>query len=376
PILDTHIHLFTQSHLPILAWMADTNLLYRAHTPSEYASCVPSSLAPSHRGFIFVETDCRYTDPDVPATASSSDLNEAWKYVLNEYEFVYNISKTPCSEEIPVRGIVPWAPVHLGPEMLEKYLQKLNSIGGVIVDPVTGKIDKMKSVLKGFRYLLQDKPSGAMLKEKFIAGLKWVASKGLIFEIGIDIRSGGIWQMEEFVALLEKLGDNAPTLVISMSFPLARLSPPNGSLLHPDHLCKPDFHIPPLKLSKHPTYQAFSTLLPKIASHPTTVIKLSGAFSELPPLSTLQGTTPSNPLLQSLQTSPSEILDRIYPWASIVFKLFTPRRLIWGSDWPICNIGYFENHQDASKEVPMPGGGAWSAWVGLMEMLLEKLVED
>ena len=116
---------------------------------------------------------------------------------------------------MPVRGIVPWAPVHLGPVMLDKYLELLNAIGGVVLEPVTGMVNRQKSMLKGFRYLIQDKPRGTMLKEEFIKGLRWIGKKGLIFEVGVDTRSTGLWQLEECVALLQKLGDEAPTLVIS-----------------------------------------------------------------------------------------------------------------------------------------------------------------
>ena len=137
---------------------------------------------------------------------------------MEEYSYVYHISQfdeAPISGRIPVRGIVPWAPVHLGPAMLDRYLELLNVIGGVTLEAHTGRVKQRKSMLKGFRQLLQDKLRGVMLTDEFVEGLRWIGKKGLIFEVGVDTRSTGLWQLEELVELLEKLGDEAPTFVIS-----------------------------------------------------------------------------------------------------------------------------------------------------------------
>ena len=54
-------------------------------------------------------------------------------------------------------------------------------------------------------------------------------------------------------------------------------------------------------------------------------MKLSGAFSELSP-----GRVP--------QTSASDIVDRMAPWLDHVFRSFGPARVMFGSDWPVCNV--------------------------------------
>ena len=216
PILDTHIHLFNQARYSHLSWLTQEHPLYANHFVAEYASCIPSELKPAHRGFIFVETDCRYSDPPCN-NPSPAHLAKAWAYVLQEFSVVYEYSQAGCTDGmIPVRGIVPWAPVHLGPRMLDRYLEKLCAIGGVNLDGNTGKVDQRKSILKGFRQLLQDKSKGYMLHEDFIAGVKWIGDKGLAFEIGVDTRGTGLWQLEELVTFLDRLGENAPTLIISM----------------------------------------------------------------------------------------------------------------------------------------------------------------
>lgn len=77
-------------------------------------------------------------------------------------------------------------------------------------------------------------------------------------------------------------------------------------------------------------------------------MKLSGAFSELFPL-----TSDSEPDI-------SEITNRLQPWTDVVFDAFGAERIMFGSDWPVCNIG---------------GGGnsvSWNRWIRVVESILEK----
>lgn len=60
-------------------------------------------------------------------------------------------------------------------------------------------------MLKGFRYLVQDKPQGAILKKEFVEAMEWTWKKGLVVEIGVDVRSGGIWQLQEAVEAIESI---------------------------------------------------------------------------------------------------------------------------------------------------------------------------
>lgn len=75
-------------------------------------------------------------------------------------------------------------------------------------------------------------------------------------------------------------------------------------------------------------------------------MKLSGAFSELPPLD-------PEPDIPSL-------VDRLTPWTDVVFDTFGPERVMFASDWPVCNIG---------------GGGndvSWRRWHAVVEQLLDR----
>lgn len=77
-------------------------------------------------------------------------------------------------------------------------------------------------------------------------------------------------------------------------------------------------------------------------------MKLSGAFSELQPL--------------EAESEPDfgEIVERVQPWTDVVFDVFGAERVMFGSDWPVCNVG---------------GGGndvAWGRWRRVVEEVLER----
>ena len=77
-------------------------------------------------------------------------------------------------------------------------------------------------------------------------------------------------------------------------------------------------------------------------------MKLSGAFSELPSLSP----TPEPDI--------SSLVAKIQPWTDVVFDVFGSERVMFGSDWPVCNVG---------------GGGndvAWRRWRRVVEGVLER----
>lgn len=87
---------------------------------------------------------------------------------------------------------------------------------------------KKGKLIVGYRYLLQDKPLKQYLDEKFLDGLRWVREQGMVFDLGVDVRSGGIEQLEHAVQIVEEVdggetGNKQPGLkiVISMCFPIS-----------------------------------------------------------------------------------------------------------------------------------------------------------
>lgn len=219
PIIDSHIHLFPESHLPTLAWYSPDSPLGSQHSVDEYRLATastptsPDSFKSTYlRGFIFLETD---------RISSISEQN--WNHALDEVSLLTRIA---LGEPIPGEGhrhedrllclgIIPWAPVPGGPDVLKRYMD--------LVKERTRTPDVWRKV-RGVRYLVQDKPAGTQLQQEFIDGLKWLGKEGFTFDLGVDARQGGLWQLREAVEMMEKVyegvekEDEKVTFVISMYF--------------------------------------------------------------------------------------------------------------------------------------------------------------
>ncbi|GIJ91513.1 hypothetical protein Asppvi_010480 [Aspergillus pseudoviridinutans] len=334
PIVDSHIHLFPESHLPTLAWHGPNNPLGSQHSVDEYRAAtaiVPTSPDAAQytylRGFIFLETD---------RISSVEESGAGWSHALDEVSLLTRIALgNPIAGEGHrdvdrhlCLGIVPWAPVPGGPAALEKYLSFVKE---------RTQTEEVWRKVRGVRYLVQDKPSGVMLSQGFIDGLKYLGSRGLTFDLGVDARQGGLWQLREAVEMMKRIYDGvdggaALTLVIN-------------------HLCKPNLRLPystSEPITSHPEFLEWKSLVRAMAQYPTTYMKLSGGFSELPPLAS----TP-DPDIASL-------VDRLQPWTDVILEVFGPERVMFGSDWPVCNID---------------GGGntvSWSRWKSVVENILER----
>lgn len=91
-------------------------------------------------------------------------------------------------------GIVPWAPLPSGEKVMERYVERVKEEAG-----------EAWSKVRGFRYLVQDKPKGTMLGEGFVEGLRFLGRRGLVFDLGVDLRQGGKWQLEEAVEMVGRV---------------------------------------------------------------------------------------------------------------------------------------------------------------------------
>lgn len=211
PILDSHIHLFPQSELETLAWCSPSNPLAKQHSLEEYEAA--TGAPPSFEGFIFLETDRKH-DLQLGAEDGSG-----WEMPLVEVEWLKRIALgTPREGEGHTEdhkklclAIIPWAPLPSGADILERYVKEVEK-----------HAEESFSKIRGFRYLLQDKPKGTMLQNDFIEGLKWLGKKGYVFDVGVDAHRGGRWQLEEAVEMIEKAHEGVPeeekvTFIISES---------------------------------------------------------------------------------------------------------------------------------------------------------------
>jgi L-rhamnono-1,4-lactonase len=200
-----------------------------------------------------------------------------------------------------------------GAEVLERYVGE----GEKHAEGSFGKI-------RGFRYLVQDKPKGTMLQDGFIEGLRWLGRKGYSFDIGVDQHGAGKWQLEEAVEMIEKAHtgveeDKKVTFIISEFF---RMSRPPKTYNLVDHLCKPDLSI---YNQTDPKFVAWRTAMFRLSKCSKTFMKLSGCFSEMP---------------AALKTaSVDEIFLALQPYLVVILATFGPFRIMFGSDWPVCSIG-------------------------------------
>lgn len=222
PIVDSHIHLFPASHLPTLAWDSPSNPLHAQYSVDKYrhaTSSVPTRASPNDlqylRGFIFLEADriSSVADDQSPDTPG-------WSHALDEVAFLARIAlgepiqgegHSPLDCHLCL-GIVPWAPVPGGPDVLRAYMAKVKE---------RARTEDVWRKVRGVRYLIQDKPAGVMLEPGFVEGLRWLGRERLGFDLGVDARQGGLGQLREAVEMMGRVyngiedGKDAVTIVIS-----------------------------------------------------------------------------------------------------------------------------------------------------------------
>lgn len=199
-ILDSHIHLYPRSALPTLNWCSPGHPLHKRHELHDYlASANPDPKTEAEaeakaqldyevQGVVVVEADRKFH--------LDEQSEPAWEHPLREAEWLTAVARDQ-QHGSKILAIVPWIPLELGPAGMQRYVSALRSR----ITP-----DRWQLV-KGFRYLLQDKPRGTMLSGAVIDGVKWLGEKRWAFDLGIDFRSGGAWQLKEAVKMIEVAGD-------------------------------------------------------------------------------------------------------------------------------------------------------------------------
>ena len=264
-------------------------------------------------GVVYVETDVRYSTPTGEVAAWA-------KGPLDEIKFLRSIieGENGARDGKLLIGLVPWAPMDQPLSTFQEYLRLAEETAG----------ESTWARIKGFRYLLQfrvdqEQFRNLVLGDRFITNLIELGRKGFAFDIGVDQRSGGLWQLEivaQAMHMVQKqVSDNEQPIFII------------------NHLCKPDFS------EQGAQFERWCNAIETMSSVPRTYMKLSGAFSELPP-----GLTKS-----------SDIATHMKPWVAHVLKCFGPRRIMFGSDWPVCNVkGPLKEH-------------SWIAWKAVVDLLLD-----
>lgn len=315
-LIDSHIHLYTRSHLSTLRWASSLpsgHVLKQQNSVTEYRNAIFPS-AENLRGFIFVESD-----------RISSLSEDGWNHALDEVGFLVSIAKGKPRDEKNegfraadrglVLGIVPWAPLPAGSDVMERYMSLVKE---------RCEDEEVWTKISGVRYLVQDKPSGVMLQPAFIESLKWLGKRGLTFDLGVDARSAGIWQLREACEMLRLVYNSDDTIAGGRELN-CKLKPK----VVINHLCKPNLQLSPDEIAEgHTEYMRWKKCIEEMASSGGTFMKLSGGFSELPPSQNWEDPGSLESVVKMLQ-----------PWIDVVFDAFGPSRIMFGSDWPVCNVG-------------------------------------
>lgn len=322
PIIDSHIHLYAGSHIQDLAWapsLANSHVLKQQNSVEQYRAA--SSSQPRLRGFVFVETDRK-----------SSLEEDGWQYAVEEIEFVRRIKSGTLlageghasADKTFILGAVVWAPLGAPIDRLQRYLENI----GAAED-----LQRKNGLIRGFRYLLQDKPPGTCLKEEFIDGLLLLENMGArAFDVGVDFRQGGSWQLVEAEEMLRMFGARS-----------------NGKMKFViNHLCKPHLQVQTDAQTQAANFEGWRECIEQLARFPSTYMKLSGLFSEFEPQATDE------------PAAISDLLESSRPYRETIFKQFGRGRIMFGSDWPVCNVGG-------------PGSErSWTHWVNFVRAVLDE----
>jgi L-rhamnono-1,4-lactonase len=95
----------------------------------------------------------------------------------------------------------------------------------------------------------------------------------------------------------------------------------------------------------------WKTAMSRFAVYDNVYMKLSGSFSEMQSQNSKDGAKPR---------TVAELVEFLRPWVKHVFECFGPKRVMFGSDWPVCTVGG-------------PGDDSWRHWRAVVEALLEDL---
>lgn len=206
PIIDSHIHLWPESasNPEGHGWMSEGDLLAKQHILSDYYRAAHQdgfdATAPEVKGVVYVETD-RHLE-----TSRDQPLGVWARQPVEEIRFLRSIVEGQYGQRDSrtLLGIVAWAPMDQGAKVFEDWLQLAEQTAGA----------ETWSRIKGFRFLLQgitdrQKFESLVFSDEFITILRSFRSAGrsYSFDVGVDAHSGGVWQLEALVKVIERVNE-------------------------------------------------------------------------------------------------------------------------------------------------------------------------
>ncbi|KAI8987427.1 hypothetical protein BDF20DRAFT_832365 [Mycotypha africana] len=183
-----------------------------------------------------------------------------------------------------IGGIVAFAPVHQG-RHVEGYLRTL--------------IRLTRNKLKGVRYLIQDpaQDPNRVVQPDFIEGVQKLASFDLSFDLAINCRECPA----QFPPLLELVAQ-CPRVQFVL-----------------DHMGKPPCDNQPGEAR----FEFWEQHLLKLSQFPNVSCKVSGLITEL---------------IEHDDRTQDEVIQQLRPFIQVALKGFGIDRLLFGGDWPVCEL--------------------------------------
>ena len=204
-IIDAHIHLWPKSAANATShgWMKSNDHLAKQYSIENYlVSAQSHQVNPNVKGFVYVETDRRLEE------ALQTNIAQYAAEPLEEIKFLRRIVEGrsagregfDANHSVLLKGIVPWAPLHRPLHDLVWYMTIAKETAG----PTTWER------VKGFRYLLQGMKNREDFRRllepassSFVEHLRFLGTRNLSFDVGVDQRQGGVWQLEYLAEAIE-----------------------------------------------------------------------------------------------------------------------------------------------------------------------------
>lgn len=156
------------------------------------------------------------------------------------------------------------APVHHGPTALKLYIARLAALPSLVT---LSAPSSPLSLIKSFRYLLEDSPAGFMSSPSFIAGLQYLGSQGFAFDLTVDsVNQQGV--LTEVVETIFKVREGQPS--------------GEETVFILDHFAKPNL-VSEVTVPPSAQQSAYLSALFELALMPRVYLKLSALLNSADP---------------------------------------------------------------------------------------------